>query len=186
MSDSTTLSDNVYLQHAMPLNVQPLTAAPTDSELVSMNEHNEKVLTQLLAMDSMSTDSAEDDAEKNADLIRVEQKLDLLLDLAGIMVEREFARPDDKNVTLYAGHLEWLEPGKTEYRPGQWLELHLWLRPDYPRFLRLYVQLEQQSPGAPAGQLVAGYYGLNSQVIALLEKIIFRHHRRVIALSRQN
>jgi len=182
MDDSNSLSDNVYLQHELPLQINVLDSMPSDSKLAHMNEHNEKVLNQILALDGLSSESSDDDPELSADLARIEGKLNLLLDMVSIIIEKESSLPDKKNVTLYASHIDWIQSSPLEYTQD-WVELFVWLRSDYPKPFHLYGQIEK----IPGGELLRlRYCGLNDGVVTHLEKIIFRHHRRVIAQSRHN
>lgn len=183
MDDSNSLSDNVYLQHELPVKINVLNSMPSNNKLVHMNEHNEKVLNQILALDGLSSESSDDDPELSSDLVRIESKLNLLLDMVSIIIEKDSSLPDKKNIILYASHIDWSQDSPHEFPQDSWLELFVWLRSDYPKPFHLYGQVEY-IPSAELSRVK--YRGLNSGVVTLLEKIIFRHHRRVIAQSRHN
>ncbi|VAW72094.1 hypothetical protein MNBD_GAMMA12-3049 [hydrothermal vent metagenome] len=182
MDDSNTLSDNVFFEHVMPVRVSVITPPPGASQFVCMNEHNEKGLSQVLALDSFAIELTEDDSDTSAEMSRIERKLDLLMEMVSILFARQDNRPDKKKVTLYSSHIDWVQ--SEPLVEGCYIELKIWLRPDYPKALQLYVRL-QKSLAIEEGYLLTGVYcGLNEMVITQLEKIIFRHHRRVVAQSR--
>ncbi len=182
MNDSNSLSDNVFFEHVMPIGVSVLETPPEASQFVCMNEYNEKVLSQVLALDSFSTELADDDSETSVEISRIEKKLDLLMDMVSILLTREDDRPAEKKVTLYSSHIDWVQ--SEQIAEGCFIELKIWLRPDYPKAFQLYVRLQKIRPLEKRYLLSGIYCGFNETVIAQLERIIFRHHRRVVAQSR--
>ncbi len=181
MDDSNTLSDNVFLENEMPLKIIPIDNMPSDSQFVHMNSHNEKVLSQVMALDSFSGET-EEDSETSADIVRMEHKLNLLLDMVGILVSKDSDLPSKKKVIIYSEHIDWIQP--RPFAEATIIELKIWLRPDYPKALHLYVHFENTGPLENAYLVRTRYLGLNECVVMQLEKLIFRHHRRVIAQSR--
>lgn len=111
-----------------------------------------------------------------AHLHRLDQKLDLLLNLIGQWLNRELALPAPQAVRLGVRGAVWqaeLAPG-----PGR---VSLYLRAGLPVALQLPAVLQPLGDG----QVLAEFQGLDAPLTEALERHIFRGHRRAVAQARR-
>ncbi len=160
--------------------------SPTEGreQLRHIEERNERLLRCEHLLAEQGGDRAEDERELDAGLLRVEVKLDLLLDLFAALVGKEHKRPDPCRVRLAAGGLEWLEPEEPPQK-GAAVWAHLYLDSRLPAALQLPVTILEVAPGTNDPARVLGRFEPMSETVQdRIEKLIFRHHRRQVAQSR--
>jgi hypothetical protein len=158
---------------------------PERLELARMNADNQ----QLLGAESSLEEARVLEAIKDEspalvhELQRLEYKLNIVLRLTAEISLRGHPLPPAHPVRLGARGLEW--------RGGEGLAvdstglLLLFINPSLPQALRLSCRVTGEH-GAGATRVVQlSFLGQSEQVVAQLEKLIFRHHRRLIAGARQ-
>ena len=144
-------------------------------------ERNLRVLQACDALEEHGqTEKPDDESPHSADIMRLDFKLNLLLDLAGQLLAAE---PAARAARRRSASTRWARPGKP------------------PRRSRRARTASSRSPCAtwscsrePAGGIVGGaargetrvrFLGLGETVADHIEKLVFRRHRRKIAGSRQ-
>jgi hypothetical protein len=113
-----------------------------------------------------------------AHLHRLDQKLDLLLELCGHLVRRELALAPPQSLRLGARGIVW-QPSTPPPAGPAWISLYL--RASLPTALELPALLVP----LPDGSVLAEFYGLDRAVIDGLERFVFRRHRRAVALAKR-
>ncbi len=153
-------------------------------EAVCSDEANADFLRVLSALEEHGTEHHEETVEIAHELRRLESKLDLVLGMVGQILARQLGLPQPVPVRLGARHLEWT--GSPAPLPGERVCIELYLHPEYPRPLLLPGEVEAAEPD-PQGttRVRVRLEPLNEMVQNWLERIIFRHHRRLIAHSRR-
>lgn len=181
-SGTSSLGRGVVYETRIPLNWKPLKAMPEPSQLLSLNDHNETVLRTVLSLEEVGSEHSEEGGGSNQELVRIEAKLNLALNLVGQLLAAQSTIPPKLPVILGADALEW-SGGKLP-ADGQPLLLEIYLHSSYPRPLRLvgFCTNRKSGTGAPSCRVV--FEGLSESVQDVLEKLIFRHHRRAIAQAR--
>lgn len=116
------------------------------------------------------------------ELQRLEFKLNLLLRLTAELAVRDSPLPPAQRVRLSSRGLEWFGAGAPP--TGATGQLALYVNAALPQPLRIPCTVlgERTEDGARAAQLK--FEGLGDGVADLLEKLIFRHHRRLVAGAR--
>lgn len=64
---------------------------------------------------------------------------------------------------------------------GQYVVISLYLTDNYPRPVELLCECVDVTPEAGTIKILCKFYGLNPAVSDLLEKLVFRAHRRDVA-----
>ncbi|WP_372722232.1 PilZ domain-containing protein [Immundisolibacter sp.] len=111
-------------------------------------------------------------------LHRLDQKLDLLLDLCGHLVRRELALPPPQALRLGARGIVWEPATPPAAGPGS---ISLYLQSSLPTPLELPALLTV----LPDGHALAEFHGLDRAVVDGLERFVFRRHRRAVALAKR-
>ncbi|PLY12065.1 MAG: hypothetical protein C0631_18325 [Sedimenticola sp.] len=152
----------------------------TDYDCSVANHRNERLLGLLHSLEDVRKDSYDETYESNANLARVEAKLDLLLDLVSELLTTESADLKPCSLRLSSRGAEWMGES-TDLQPSQQVWLSLGLDPKLPRPLKLLAEVVNVFR-EPGGLRMLLAFKLQSELVTdLLEKAIFRYHRRQIA-----
>ncbi len=154
--------------------------------LARLNADNQQLLTAESSLGEVRVNEALKDESPALvhELQRLEFKLNILLRLTAELAVRDRALPAAQTLRLSSRGLEW--PG--EHAPPRDAVglLSLYVNPMLPEPLRLPCTVIDER--LRDGQRVAllRFDGLSEAVIELLEKLIFRHHRRLVAGARHS
>jgi hypothetical protein len=178
------LGDGLIFEELLPLGFAegPL---PQGLELARLNADNHQLLGAEASLEEVRVAEALSKEESPAlvhELQRLEYKLNVLLRLMADLVARSSAIPPAQPTRLGSRGLEWT--GAAAPTAGITGLLSLYINPALPQPLR--IPCEVAGERAEAGQRVAQlkFAGLSESVTELLQKLIFRHHRRLIAGAR--
>lgn len=157
--------------------VSPLAALPTGLQLADANRSAAMLLALLISLDEPPP-LLDESPELLAHLQRLDQKLDLLMELVGQWLHGELALPPAQLLRLSARGVVW--------RPAQALpagpaSVRLYLQPGLPKPLDLPAMLRPLEDGS----MLAAFAGLDGPVTDALERYIFRCHRRAVAQARR-
>lgn len=170
-------SDSLVFQGRLPAAFRSITDVPGPSTLVISNERNEHTLKSSLISNEPAEIDDHDDVMQH--LKRQEAKLDLLLDMVTEILSRQSNMPQEIEVRLTAQSVGW-QDAEQSYLPDDLVEVDVYITPSIPKPLRFYGKVV----ASEAGQHSVEFMGVNQQVTDLLDKILFRHHRRAVAQQR--
>lgn len=171
-------NDSLVFDGWLPASFTEIDAIPGASTLAIINEKNEHTLrSSLIPADTIDLD---DHDELGQYLKRQETKIDLLLDMVTELLTQQKRIPREQQIRLTAQGVEWTESEKN-YASDTCLEISIYLTPSVPRPLRFVGQLQRASA---LDRYVVRFVGVSQQVTDLMEKILFRHHRRAVAQQR--
>lgn len=176
MTDS--VDDSLVFVGQVPTSIKPVPDIPGASTLVVINERNEHTLrSSLIPNEPVEVDDSD---EITQHLKRQETKLDLLLDLVTELMARQNQIPQDIEIRLTARGIDW-QGGDGEFSQGDCVEVKVYITPSVPRPLTFYGRVVSDSQ---QDRHSVEFSGVSRPVTDLLEKILFRHHRRAVAQSR--
>jgi len=174
----TNFPTGVHFQAELPVAWEPLPGPSTAQ--VSGSQANEELLGNLLILDEAVADAEEDAPQEH--WRRVEAKLDLMLSLLGEMLAGQRGLPAPRPVYL-GGEVLCIDGISDQPLPavGDWLRVQLYLLPSIPRPLVVAVEV---LPSKTPKRLLLRLTGLPETTRDLLERFVFRQHRRAIAQAR--
>lgn len=178
---SDLFNEGLVYQANLALAWRPYVAGQ-DPNAEALNLANEQTLRLLAAVEEFYPEAGDEHAQ-NHELARLESKLNLLLELVGELLTAQRPLPPARAVRLNAHAVEWREAGDGRPKPGTPVLLEVYLSSEMSRPLRLMAQTVAADPAAPEAVLATVEH-LSEPVVDLLEKCIFRRHRRAIAHSR--
>lgn len=184
--ESTTASTvpGVSFEDCIPVAWESLQQLPSNGELLRQSADNEALLHSLLLMDESHPETPDgDEKEEHAALHRLEGKLDLLIQMMGELLCSRADLPADKHLSLSATQIRIAaeDVQDPELPPEQGgVSLRLFISPKFPRPLVLLAQYT----GRQEGRLHFTLQPTDARVQELWEKLVFRQHRRQIALAR--
>lgn len=177
------LFDEGLVYHAdVPLVWRRLAGEPGASP-ESLNLSNEQTLRLLAAVEEFYPDGAEEHSQ-NHEYARLELKLNLLLELVSELLAAQRSLPPSRPLRINAHGVEWNHVGNDVPQVADRLLVEVFMSVEVPRPLRLVVHVQQVQAAADEAIVTASIEPMSEAVVDLLEKFIFRRHRRSIAHSR--
>lgn len=169
------LDNGSVYRGSLPVLVEPLAALPEEQELLFVNAGNELLLRTVTVLEEKP--ELDETDPLSVELRRQDLKLSLLLDMLGSLLLQQRVLPPPRAVEFTADMFS-MGTGAPPPLPGSHCRISVYIEPAIPRALVLF---GQQHPDSPAFHLV----GLGQQVRDQLDKYIFRHHRRLVAMARK-
>lgn len=178
--------DGLVYDDLVPVVWAYLDSQPRDEQLVSANDANTQLLRLITSLSDRLPEQGDENFECNAELERLDLKLNVLLDIAGQLIRDQLKLPNGDPISLGHNGLEWW----VEQAPdtGRLISLKLYIDGVVPRPLQLFgvVRINDKRATVDGRTPVRiKYMGLGQALEDELEKFIFRHHRKRIALERQ-
>jgi len=141
---------------------------------------NENCLRIVLGLDDVVHELADEAVELSQELQRLDFKVNVILELVAQLVSQNLSLPEDHAIKLGSHFIQWLAqtpPGQV----GQSLELKLYLDSRFPFPLRLTGRISALDQLADGCNTTLALDQQQEQTQELLEKYVFRCHRRHIA-----
>lgn len=162
-------------------------AAPlTGSEAPLDETANLRVLHDVALLDDVLAPPVDESGPRGSgELLRIERKLDLALQLLESLLMSLSPTRAPVAVRLSTETLTWDARGSPVAAPHTALEVDLHLHPGYPMPLRLRGVVEAPSPGAGDGQVSLRLDALGGATREALHRFLFRRHRREVAARRR-
>lgn len=181
--DTTVIYDKLAYEDLLPIRWRPAPSAPSDVQAAHFAERNLRVLQACDALEEhgqLDKKKADDDSPHSADLMRLDFKLNVLLDLVGQLLAQTQPRPTPTQIRFNAMGASW-KTGES-LSTGSHGVLEITLRDVIVQPLMLPAEIVT---GADAGFTRARFLALGETVADHIEKLVFRRHRRKIAGARQ-
>lgn len=177
--------DGITYKDRLPISWQRSSMLPSESEQHRIDRDNQELLEALLVLAEPAQDS--EDEQESGDhnhLRRLDAKLNLLMSLVRELLAAAVTLPDEQMLQLGVHGLCIDEVSATDLQNVQvesLLKIRLFLDPKFPRPLILFAHVSRVDKGS----IILTYTPLAVVVQDLLDKHVFRYHRRAIALKRQ-
>ncbi len=153
--------------------------------LARLNADNQQLLAAEATLDDVRINEALKDESPALlhELQRLEFKINILLRLTAQIAVLGSGMPPSERIKLTSHGVEWY--GERAPVAGASGLLFLYINPALPQAVKIPC-LAEREVGADAGRATQlRFAGLSEPVVQLLDKLIFRHHRRLIAGARQ-
>lgn len=176
--DTVVLYEELAYEDVLPIAWKRLNE-PLDPSLIgSYQDRNLRVLQALSALEEHGQlDKPDENAPYHADLMRLDLKMNLILDMVGHLLVASHPRPRPVSIRFNAVGAVW-----QGYAPhpemGSQGVLEIYLRDCIAEPLHLLCRIASV---APDGRIKARFMPLGEHIADLLEKLAFRKHRRQVA-----
>ncbi|MCC5793144.1 MAG: PilZ domain-containing protein [Chromatiales bacterium] len=175
--------DALALHDHVPISWQP-DPLGDPLELERHHQATARALQALSLFEEPPREISADPAAANPELSRLEAKVDVLLSLASRLLGEPNTLPASAPVVLRPGSLEWCPPARERAAAGETGIITLYPNPVWPLPFRLPAQITSQVERGDSLWQTLRFIGLLPSVEVGLEKLIFRRHRRQVALAR--
>lgn len=181
-SDTVILYEELAYQDVLPVLWRTMPGAVEPALANNYADRNLRVLQACAAMEEhVVVEKPDDNSPQAADLLRLDFKVNLLLDLVGQLLVQNRPRPPAVAVRFNALGAVWKAAAPLPEAGAQGIA-EIYLRDCVAEPLRLIGRITNVSPD---GQVKARFAPPGEAIADLIEKIAFRRHRRKIAESRQ-
>jgi hypothetical protein len=154
------------------------------SQLIRIDDSNEEILRFISVLDDYGSETASDSRSSNTgDITRIEHKVNLILDLVSQILVHNVDLPDAVPIRMSASGIQW--QCDTRLDIGQYIFLDIYFYHNYPRPIVLVGQVQGVDKLGAGYDTRVGFEYMSDMVRRWLDKIIFRHHRRVVAHARR-
>jgi hypothetical protein len=178
--DTIVLFDKLAYEELLPVLWRPLGEPVSDMTAQQLAESNLRVLQACDALEEHGkTEKPDDESPHSADIMRLDFKLNLLLDLVGQLLAASQPRARPVPIRFNAMGATW--QAAAVLAPGSHGILEITLKDLIVQPLHLPAEIV----GVMQGQTRARFLSLGETVADHIEKLVFRRHRRKIAGSRQ-
>lgn len=179
--DTIILNNELAYQDLLPVAFKPLARPLELAEVAALTDRNLRMLQVCAVLEEQGAVEKKDESSPHAaDMMRLEVKVNLLLDLVGQLLAAQLPRPAPAMVRFNAAGALW-KPAVAP-RVGQQGLLEIWLRDSLPQPLALIANITQVTTD---GNVKASFLPPGEATADLLEKLAFRRHRRQVAGVRQ-
>jgi hypothetical protein len=182
-NQATATAVGLAYHDSMPLGFRPLAALPDEPELLRINSENLQILALDAALEERHpVDPKDDDAVMRHELERLESKLNIIMQLLSRLLSRENVAPVERKFRLAADGIAWDHDVPLALESIGVASLHINRSLPYP--LELVGRIVACQQTGAIYRVAFAFEGVAANVIELLEKMIFRHHRRAVADAR--
>lgn len=182
-SDTIILFEELAYQDVLPVAWRPLPDELDTDMAAAYSDGNIRVLQACAALEEHSTgEKPEENSPHAADLVRIDLKINLLLDLVGKILASSHPRPKPLPVRFNAIGATFRPPSTAVPRPGAHGLLEVYLHDALAEPVRLVGRVTKAEPN---GDVHVKFLPPGEATADLIEKLAFRRHRRRIAGSRQ-
>ena len=182
-SDTIILFEELAYEDVLPVAWRPQTEEPDSDVAAAYTNSNIRVLQACAALEEHSTgEKPEENSPHAADLVRIDLKINLLLDLVGKILASSHPRPKPLPIRFNALGATFRAPPNAVPRPGTQGVLEIYLHDALAEPLRLLGRVTKCEPN---GEVNLKFVPPGDATADLIEKLAFRRHRRKIAGSRQ-
>jgi Atypical PilZ domain, cyclic di-GMP receptor len=183
--DTIVMFDKLAYEDLLPVRWRPQAQAVTELQAQQFAERNLRVLQACDALEEQGRhDKSDEQSPHSADILRLDLKLNLLLDVMGQMLAATQQRGEPLQIRFNAmgAHFAWPQAATQPQPVGTLGVLEITLREIVVQPLRLPSEVVS---GGAVGQLRVRFLSLGETVADHMEKLVFRRHRRKIAGARQ-
>jgi Atypical PilZ domain, cyclic di-GMP receptor len=177
------LGDGLVFEESLPV---AWTAGPLAEgvSLARLNADNHQLLGAESTLDEVRVSEALKDESPALlhELQRLEYKLNILLRLTAELSARNSPLPPAQWVRLASRGLEWF--GEAGPAVGSTGLLQAYVNPALPQPLKVPARAESDRVQDGVRVVQLRFSGLSDAVVEMLDKLIFRHHRRLVAGAR--
>lgn len=170
------------LSESLPFEFRPDAQPPTPHDLAQAEATNLQTLIvdASLGESRRGFESTELDANRPNDIERLESKVDVLLGMVARLANPGVAPGRPLAVRLFAQGLEW-RAEQAAPAPGTRGAVRLQVNPAFAQLLTLHGSVVGERPGEEGAWIQFRFEGVGGRVVEMLERLIFRRHRRQVA-----
>lgn len=176
------LDIKIIYEDTLPLTILP--ADPSDNLTPGDQRDNLELLRIFWIFNETRTDDLKEHPELQIHLERIELKLDMQSEMLAMLLRQSIKLPVAQTFSLTAE--TFISKLNEQYPVDSTMRIELFLMPEYPKPLIFFAKLLAQESLGNGYKSIFELQDMDIVCRDMLEKILFRHHRRQIAQLRQS
>ena len=177
----TPLNSTIEWSGCIPLSWRVVSPGYFDSHRSQLNQSNEQVLLCLNHMEEHQGETRDDLGSENSYLKILDQKITMVMHLLQYYLTKNSQLPPSIQAGFNVNSIHWLQNEEHEIALGQTLVVDVYLNETFPRPLELPCKVHRLEEVESQQLIQCDILPMAENVVDLLEKLIFRHHRRSVA-----
>ena len=183
-------AEGLSFEDHLPCAIESRVEPPSLAERVRLNERNVSLLKTHALEDYQRRDIDYELEGIASEIGRIDQKMNLMTELLCDLLSAEARIPTPRALAISMAGLQLRPLSGEAYREGDWVILNLFLIQGVPRPLKLLARVVPMqgnalaAPESATSPLTFSFVDLSDGVASLLGRLVFRHHRREVALKR--
>lgn len=175
------LGEHVFCDDQIAIEWKVISSLPGEPELKRRDSQNERVLRALSLVEEH--DETQSDVAERAEFHRLEGKVDLVLELLTVLVKSSQGARELRSARFNSRGLCW---NSNQSPPeGALLDVDCYLLAQWPLPLKLCARVVESAARAEQFRVCTRIEGLGHVSRDWFGKLVFRRHRRTIALQRK-
>lgn len=167
----------------LPFRWHPVDGETSSLDLAKIDADNEEVLRFIDVLDEHPSESSVEHTNINQELAKIEVKFDLILNLVTQLMSVYFPLPSPVHVKVTPSGIQWIS--SEAINPGEYGQVEIYMSTRCPRALVFPARIELNENEGEGYRVSAKFSEMSDSIREHLEKLIFRHHRRGVALARR-
>jgi len=178
-------SDQLSFQDTLPLACEVLASPPTFNDFMRFDDRNTSLLKTLASEDQLRREPEPSLEALMQEIDRLDQKLNLITELLADLVRREVVVPAAQAFRLSSAGVSFASGSGALLGQGDWVKVSLFLLPNVPRPLEFAGKVvATDSTFVPGDWQTVVFEQVNEVVESSLDRLVFKHHRREVAMRR--
>ncbi len=170
-------------EDCLPLSWNALNSKPDSAVLLAIQNENEETLKVICSLDEVHHENDDPQGVHAQQLMRLDAKVNFLMDMVGQLLLNSLTIPAATKMSLSADGIQWIDRQALDI--GDYIHVQLYLKVKYPNPVILPALVKSVTRVEGGYKITSEFDSLSTGVEEWIEKLIFRHHRRAIALSRR-
>ena len=167
----------------LPLEWQVFKNRFTADELVLINNSNEEILKVIFSLDESPLEKEDTQDILGQHVMRIDAKMNFLMDMVGQLLLNSMTVPPHRDISIRSTGMDWFD--EQALTVDDYIHIKLYLKVKYPKPIILPATVKSVVQQNGHFKISCEFEQLSNNVEDWLEKLIFRHHRRIVALARK-
>lgn len=174
-------NEGLVCEDEVPLEWSSVDALPSEQQMGARHVSNDALIHACEALEEAHR-PPDDGSEVAHELIRIESKLNLVLELLGEWLRTQSDVPPVRRIRFNASGIEWQGPDGPP--AGTLVRIRFHPCRVFPRALELFGEVVRSTPDEGGLRTVVKLLGMSQGVADGIERLVFRRHRREVAQIR--
>ena len=170
-------------EDCLPLSWDTPDSKPDQAALLAIQNENEETLKVICSLDEAHLENDDPQSVHAQQLMRLDAKVNFLMDMVGQLLQSSLTLPSPSKMSLSADGIQWIDKRAPDV--SDYIHVQLYLKVKYPKPVILPALVRSVNKVEEGYRITSEFDSLSAGVEEWIEKLIFRHHRRAIALSRR-
>ncbi|MBL1433718.1 MAG: hypothetical protein COC09_03440 [Gammaproteobacteria bacterium] len=177
------LGQRLVFEESLPLSYKVVEMLPQGNEHVALQISNEETLHAIMMVEDTPKENSDDSNVDAQDILRLEYKINVMFELLVGLYQREAELPLSTHIILRSDAIQWHNTDSLEI--GSNVLVDLYMSRKYPKPLVLAGTVTSVSTELPSLLTMTFADAVSERIRDWIDKFIFRHHRRSVALARR-